>query len=53
MQNAKNPNLLTANISPYSWKIMTADSNGHYIDGKNLNLKPTPNLEGVNITLTL
>lgn len=30
---------------------MTANSIGYYVDGMNKNLKPTPNLEGVNITI--
>lgn len=51
MLNVKNPNLLTSNISPLSWKLLTATSLGYFIDGKNANLKPTPALEGVNITI--
>ena len=53
MLNSKNPNLLTANISPLSWKVMTANSDGYFIDGMNKDLKPLPALEGVNITLNL
>ena len=52
IQGVKNPSLLSANYSPISWEALTATSQSYPIDGAYTGLKPTPNLEGVAITLS-
>ena len=49
IKNIKNPSLLKANVSPFSWKLLTTDISKKGIDGKVEDLKPTPDLQGVQV----
>ncbi|CAI2359515.1 unnamed protein product [Moneuplotes crassus] len=51
IQDATNPSLLSANVATTSWQALTATAESYPIDGDYTDLKPTPNLEGVSITV--
>jgi len=51
INGTQNPNLLSANVSPLSWQIFTSEGNLFPIDGIVENLKPSPDLQGVTITI--
>ena len=53
IQGGTNPTLLSANVATTSWEVYTATSLSYYVDGAYTGLKPTPDLEGVAITVTV
>jgi hypothetical protein len=44
--------LLSANVATTSWEVLTATADSYAIDGVYTNLKPTPDLEGVAVTVS-
>lgn len=53
VEGLKNPSLLSANVASTSWEVLTATSASYAIDGKYTGLKPTPDLEGVAVSVTV
>lgn len=53
IQGVTNPALLSANVATTSWQVLTATSSSNAIDGAYTNLKPTPDLQGVAVTVSL
>jgi hypothetical protein len=43
--------LLSANVATTSWEVLTATSDSYTIDGAYTNLKPSPDLEGVSVSV--
>jgi hypothetical protein len=52
IEGTKNPSLLSANIAATSWEVLTASSSSNAIDGAYTSLKPTPDLEGIAVTIS-
>ena len=46
-----NPSLLSANVDTTSWQVLTTTALSYPIDGAFTGLKPTPNLQGVAVTV--
>jgi hypothetical protein len=53
IEGLSNPNLLSANVATTSWEVLTATSSSYPIDGAYTSLKPSPDLEGVTVTVSL
>lgn len=48
-----NPSLLSANVDSTSWQLLTSTALSYPIDGTFTGLKPTPDLEGVAVTVNV
>ena len=51
IQSVTNPSLLSANVATTSWEVLTATALSYPIDGMYSGLKPSPDLEGVAVTV--
>ena len=51
IEGLTNPSLLSANVATTSWEVITATSLLYHVDGAYTNLKPSPDLEGIGVTV--